>query len=103
MARPGPAPLHPAATLPPLAFMLNVLGALVQDEVSDHARDGDAEAEGRIVHGLCDAAREDALAIRRAEARGSDGPEGVNEPEDGAEEADEGGDVRERPERPDAL
>src|SRR5438067_1101799 len=38
------------ALLRGLEVVLNVLRALVQDEVRDHAGDGDPQSEGRVVH-----------------------------------------------------
>ena len=69
----------------------------------DHADDGDEETERRVVHGFGDTVREDALAVGGGEALRGDGAERVNEADDGSEETDEGRDVRERPERSDAL
>jgi len=75
----------------------------MENQVGDHANDGDAEAHRGVVHGLCDAVRENPLAIGGRQARSRDGAERVNQTEHGAEEPDQRRDVRERPERADPL
>src|SRR5438270_6538174 len=91
------------ALLGRVEIVLNVLRALVQEEVRDHAGDGDAETERRVVHGFGDAVREHLLALRGRELLVRDGAERVNQTDDGSEQTDERRDVRERPERSDAL
>src|SRR5262249_41094143 len=91
------------ALLRRIEIVLNRLRAIVQDEVEDHARDGDAEAERRVPHRFGDAVGEDALAVGGGEAGRRHGAGRVDEAEDGSEETEERRDVRERPERADAL
>src|SRR5579883_466915 len=91
------------ALLRRVEVVLDVLRALMQKEVRDHARDRDPEAERRVVHGLRDAERELRLTLRSREARVGHGVERQDEARDRSEEADERRDVRERPERPDPL
>src|SRR5438128_1348007 len=63
----------------PLEVVLNVLGARVQDDVRDHASHRDAEPERRIVHGLCNSVRQDALLVGLREALRGDGGGGVDQ------------------------
>ncbi len=69
----------------------------------DHARHGDAQTEGRVVHGLGDAVRQDALLVGLREALRGDRGERVDQTGHGSEKADQRCDVRERPESSDSF
>src|SRR5262245_19125828 len=72
-----------------------------QERVGDDAGDGDAETHGGVVQRLGDTFREQRRPLFRL--RGRDGAERANQTDDGTEEADEGGDVGDRPEDLHAL
>lgn len=71
--------------------------------MGDHAEHGDAEAQGRVVHGLGDAEGQQPLLVRRAEARLADRREGADQTGHGAQQTDQGGDVRQGPQGPHPL
>ncbi|EAU62628.1 conserved hypothetical protein [Stigmatella aurantiaca DW4/3-1] len=78
----------------------HALGVRGEDEVEDDAEHGDGEREGRVVHGLGDAVRQELLLLLRRHV--AERLEGADEAEDGAHQPDEGGDVRQRPQPGDA-